>query len=184
MIKGVFMQQNIAFFQNSVTQVLVIPIILALISAFFSLLPELARGVSIGGKNYRLWVKQQGRGSGSLSPVSQQSLGDIRRNFLTINTINDIEQLVRVEFCEFAYVGLDLIIGAFTIDLILLIKNSTAAAYVGARFILHLIFLSMIICLLIIRNYKSSDQNKDKTKLTLFAIILGVVAIAISFWPQ
>jgi hypothetical protein len=163
--------------QSPFLKSVVIPILLAFLAALLQCMTLLIRGRSKGQYKFRLWVKQ-GRGkSTTLMPVPHQRIQDIRNHKQAV----DIERMPSLDWGDFTSVGIDLILGAFAVDIVSLTggqKNSILTPYL---LFIHLLMLVGVLLFLMLGQVAPPEDRQRKTT-TVMATVLGTVAMMLSFF--
>jgi len=162
--------------QNIFVKAIIIPVVLAVAAALLELICGLAKGKSDGQRKFRVWTQKQ-ENNGTI-PISHQNLDDIRKN----KNIVDIELMVNVDITNFSMVAIDLIIGAFAVDITSLINTSTVPTIIGYVLIAHLMMLIGIVLFLMLSTSVPPEAHTLRKIEALIAIGLGVLAMMIAFF--
>ena len=164
--------------QNVFVKAIVIPILFACAAALLESTAALVKGRSRGDRKFRVWIREQQEGSSSvISPMLGQSLAAIRKR----EDIVDIDPMVSLDVADFASLGLDLVIGAFAIDVASLLDVQGDPIMIGYVLVGHVFALIGIILFVMLNQLARPDEQKMKRIRATIAIGLGLVAMMISF---
>jgi|GEM_PF-6572662 len=164
---------------------IVIPIFLALTVAYLKPTVDLVKGrmKQCSGDpqdhcKFRIWVGANGRPP--YRPITDQSIRHIVQTH-KLDTVA-IQPLPDFSFGELATVGLDLLVGAFAIDLASLIaSNPTQVSLFPMIFMLHLVLFVPIILVQMLNHLDSPGLSQARNRRAVISLGLGLVAMMTAF---
>jgi len=164
--------------QNVFIKTVVVPIVLACGAALLESAAALVKGRSKGPFKFRLWIRQQyDDGSIVIVPLLGQSLKAI----CVRDDIVDIDPMVNFDVAEFASLGIDLVVAAFSVDVVSLIQSQGDTTMIGYVLIAHVFALIGIVLFTMLNQLASPEEQGVKRIRAMIAIGLGMVAMMISF---
>jgi len=168
-----------AIFQNIFVKAIAVPVILAVAAALLEATSALVRGKSKGQYKYRVWIRQQQPDNTStIVPLLGQSLQSLPK----LRNLVEVEQMVNFDIADFGSLGIDLIIGAFAVDVASLIdvrSNPTVSGYV---LIAHLLMLIGIVMFIMLSQLATPEELTAKRTRVAVAIGLGLLAMMTAFF--
>ena len=124
-----------AILQNVFVRAIIVPIVLACAAALLECIATLAKGRSKGQYKFRVWIEQKlDDGTTRPVPLHGQSIGAIHAR----DDIVDIEPMVNFDVANFASLGIDLVVGAFAVDIASLIQAQSDMTITGYVLIVQL----------------------------------------------
>jgi hypothetical protein len=181
-----------------------VPVMLTLGAAFLEIVTSLAKGRCRGDGKYLVWIEvssPQQIPASSSSSTTQGRVQVIKKlqqyPNLTINEIRqrsrekivEIETLCSISITEFNTIGIDLIIGAFSVDIAFMLAHGTNASVqvedlskLGSIVFLHLLFLIGILSSVAFAKNAAPDEEKLKGRSSFAAIILGLCSMIAAFY--
>jgi len=164
--------------QDPIVRAITIPIIFALAAALFESTAALVKGRSKGDYKFRIWVRQDdGNGHSTIAAVQGQSISSILRH----TDIVDIDSMVSFDLADFATLGIDLVVGAFAIDVASLLSSDVSPTSIGLALVMHVFALIGIIMFVMLTQLANPTEVKTKRIRASVAIGLGLIAMMISF---
>lgn len=165
--------------QNVFFKAIIIPIVLTIAAALLESATALVKGKCKGQYKYRAWIRQQQPDESTiLVPLLGQSLETIRAR----KDVVEIEPMVNFDLADFGSLGIDLIIGAFAVDVASLVDGRANPTITGYVLIGHLLMLIGIILFLMLSHLSTPREQSDKRSRAAAAIGLGLVAMMIAFF--
>lgn len=167
-----------AILQNIFVKAIVVPIILAVAATLLEIASALVKGRCKEERKFRIWIRQeQADSSTTLVALLGQSLQDIR----TRNDVVDIETMVSFDIADFGSLGIDLIIGAFAVDIASLIDARGDPRVIGIVLVGHILLLTGIVIFLMLSHHDTPEEQKNKRIKVAIAIGLGLFAMIVAF---
>lgn len=167
-----------AILQNTFVKAIIIPILFALAAALFESTAALVKGRGKGEYKFRVWIRQQHQnGNVTISPMLGQSLAVVRKRL----DIVDIDSMASFDVGDFASLGVDLVVGAFAVDIASLISAQGDPTRIGYVLVMHIFALIGIIMFVMLNQLAGPDEQKPRRVRASVAIGLGLVAMMISF---
>jgi hypothetical protein len=167
--------------QNLFFRAILVPILLTIAAALLETAANLAKGRSIGQYKYRIWARQkQADGSDTLVSLRNLSLETILESYRT--TVVNIEQMVSFDVAEYGSLGIELMIGAFAVDIVSLINASCDPTITGYILIGHLLSLIGVVLFVMLNHLASPEEQSSKRIRALISISLGMSAMMIAFF--
>lgn len=166
--------------QNIFFKTIIIPIILTLGSTGLESISALVKGSARGDYKYKLWIKEKRNGSeNEVWPLPNQSIDNIAAG--KIPDIVEIEPMFSFDLSEYGSLAINLIMGAFTVDITSLIDKQGSPVNVGGLLVIHVLLLIGILGALTWRYNASPNEIKRKRNSVLLAITLGFLAMFSAF---
>ncbi len=165
--------------QNTFVKAIVVPIILAIAATLLEAASALVKGKCKGQQKFRIWVKQKEPDNNVIIvPILGQTLQTIQKR----KDIVDVETMVNFDLADFGTLGIDLIIGAFAVDVASLINTKSNTILIGYILIGHVLMLIGIVLFLALGHLASPEEQSEKRGRAAVAISLGLVAMMIAFF--
>jgi hypothetical protein len=168
-------------FQNTFFRSIFIPIILTCASALLEIISMLVKGKSNGGNRYRVWVQQdQPDGTKFTIAIPHQSIDQISGR----SGIVEIEQMVNLDVTDFKALGINLMLGAFSVNIASLVGNPTTTNPRMTGFVLfgQLLLLVGVLLFTILCYLVPPENNSLRKRYISASILLGLIAMMISFF--
>jgi hypothetical protein len=183
-----------------VTSILV-PLILTGISTVLEYSSALVKGKANKDRIYRVWIQETPVNPGSATALSSGSTGNSTTANSAVASVPRIEPysprsidflysrsdfihvepLISHEWSDFSSVAINLIVGAFAVDITSLLSPNSNSFLTAFVILGHLTVLGAIFLLLTSSNLTEPSQMKRKNKYVMLAIILGLIAMVIAF---
>lgn len=163
------------FLQNVLLKAILIPFSLAFASAALDLTSALVRGRGQGAYKFRLWIELPTSSSHPkrIVPLLNQSLDDIQ----TRTDVIDVDCTVNFDLANLGSVAINLIIAAFTVDITILIEETSQPKSVGFVLLIHLLLLIGIVISLMFSEHTNPKEINQKRISVAFAILFGLAAM-------
>jgi hypothetical protein len=181
-----------------VTSILV-PLILTGISTVLEYSSALVKGKASQDRIYRVWIQESNPNSATALPSSSNRSSTTTNpnvasapkvepysprsiDFLySRSDFTHIEPLISHQWSDFSSVAINLIVGAFAVDIASLLSPNSNSFLTAFIILGHLTVLGAIFLLLTSNNLTEPSQIKTKNKYVMLAIILGLIAMIIAF---
>jgi hypothetical protein len=171
-------RDEMAIIQNIFVRVIIMPVIFAVLAAGLESVAALVKGKCRGQYKYRLWIRQQQSDKSTvLVPLLGQSLQSAR----TLSDVVAIEPMVSFDLADFGPLAVDLIVGAFAVDIASLSGAPANPVLIGYILTGHLLLLIVIVALLMLSHQASPEELSDKRNSAAAAILLGLLAMMLAF---
>jgi len=155
-------------------------IVVPIIIVFMAGLVEFVTSWSTKGRSkypLRIWTSEVGDEEWRWEPADVDRLVTLQEH----KEIQHIEPTVRFSIASFSSLGLDLVMGAYAIDVASLIQNEGAPTYLGIAVIVQLVMLIAVVCCMQINQSTPPYQPVSGKLSALGAIFFGLVAMMSSF---
>ena len=168
-----------AILQNVFVKAIIVPVLLALAAAILETTVALVRGISKDESKYFAWVeKQNSDGTSRIIRVTDQTFTDLQSR----QDVLEIEQMVSFDVANFSTLGLDLVVGAFAVDVASLINATGNTTTVGFVLTGHFLMLIGILLFTVLNQLTSPNDLSTKRVRALISIGLGILAMMLAFF--
>jgi hypothetical protein len=165
--------------QNTFVKSIFIPILLTCASALLEITSVLVKGKSQGKNRYRIWIQQkQADGSKLTIAIPHQSIDQIAGQ----SDVVEIEQMVSLDVTDFRSLGINLMLGAFSVDIASLMEKPTNPRMTGFVLFGHLLMLIGVLFFTILGQLIPPEDESTRKRHTLSSIVLGLVAMIVAFF--
>jgi hypothetical protein len=187
------------FFQDSFVKSIIIPLVLTIASTGMEYLSALPKGKASKDRIYRVWIPETNSSSSSnltsssttsatlssavINPPDLQHFTPRAIDFLhSRSDFTHVETLITKEFSDFGSVAINLIIGAFAVDITSLLDANNTSTITGVVILVHLLFLIAILGCLLLNNMTEPINTAEKNRYVKLAILFGLIAMTIAFF--